>query len=75
MRSGRRRFNVISACCMRRSHKWRGDFGYQLESPAMRPALNVCIALSDIRDFCRPGGTSWFVSPTSLINFFIREDH
>ena len=26
-----------------------------------------------IRDRCKPGGTSWCVSPASLINLFIRE--
>ena len=46
VRAGRRRFNVSSNFLMRRSHKCRGEFGLQLESPAMRWALNVCIAFS-----------------------------
>ena len=75
MRAGRRSFNVSSAFWMMRLHRWRGKFGSQVKSLAMRWALNVCILLYAIRDHCRPGGTSWRVSPASLINFFIRADH
>ena len=75
MRSGHRRSNVSSTCLMRRSYKWRGEFGLKLESPAMRWGLIVWIYLYTIRDRCRPDGTSWCVSPAYLINFFIRAEH
>ena len=41
----------------------------------MRWVFNIWITLSDIRDLCRPGGTSWLVAPDYLINFFMRADH
>ena len=75
MRAGHRRFNVISACLMRLSHKWRGGGWSQLDSPSMSWSLNVWIDLSYIRSRCRPGGTSWCVAPDSLINFFVRAEH
>ena len=75
IQDGRRRFNVSSACLMRRYHKWREKFGLQLEIPAMRGALNFWITISSIKDRCRPGGTTWCVAPNYLINFFMREDH
>ena len=75
MRARIRRFNVSSACLMRRSYKWMGKFGSQLESPAIRWTLNVWIELSDIRDWCRPGRKICYVAPTSLMSFFIRSEH
>ena len=36
IQDGRRRFNVSSDCLMKRSHKWKENFGSQLESPDMK---------------------------------------
>ena len=57
------RFNVSTTFWMRRSHKLRGEFIYQLDSPSMRWALNVWISLSAIMYRCKPGDTRWCVTP------------
>ena len=67
--AGERRLRVSIACWTRQHHKCKEKIGSCLDKPSIKWCLNVWIDRLEIRERCRPGGTSWCWDPSKQIKF------
>ena len=69
--AGKRRLRVSTACWMRWPHKCERNFGSHIDNPSIKCCLNVRIDRSEIRAWCRAGGTSWCWAPAIWMEIFM----